>query len=135
MFGTGFEVREFLAPMTVTGLDGLDLNKAWKDGAEAYLGITVSGFPNMFILYGPNTNLGHSSIVHMLESQTDYVLGAIQHARTHGSAWLNVRPETQRAYNDQVQERLRGTVWEAGCTSWYRTEGGKKHQQLAELHV
>ena len=63
MFGTGFAVSVFLAPMTITGLDGLDLNKARQDGAEAYLGITISGFPNMFILYGPNTNLGNNSIV------------------------------------------------------------------------
>ena len=125
VFGTGFAVSEFLAPMTITGLDGLDLNKAWKDGAEAYLGITVSGFPNLFILYGPNTNLGHNSIVYMLESQSDYVLGAIRHAGTHGSAWVNVRSDAQRAYNDELQRRLGGTVWEAGCTSWYRTEGGK----------
>jgi cation diffusion facilitator CzcD-associated flavoprotein CzcO len=126
IFGTGFAASDFLAPMTITGLEGLDLRRdAWRDGAEAYLGMAVTGFPNMFILYGPNTNLGHNSIVYMLESQTDYVLGAIRHAGTYGSSWVNVRPEVQEQYSQEVQQRLGDTVWEAGCTSWYRTATGK----------
>jgi cation diffusion facilitator CzcD-associated flavoprotein CzcO len=126
IFGTGFAASDFLAPMTITGLEGLDLRRdAWRDGAEAYLGMTVSGFPNLFILYGPNTNLGHNSIVYMLESQGDYVLGAIRHVGTYGSSWINVRPEVQEAYNQEVQQRLGETVWESGCTSWYRTASGK----------
>lgn len=126
VFATGFATNDFLGPMTITGLEGLDLRRdAWRDGAEAYLGVTVSGFPNLFILYGPNTNLGHNSIVYMLESQTDYVLGAIRHMGIYGRAWVNVRPEVQERYNREVQERLGDTVWEAGCTSWYRTADGK----------
>jgi cation diffusion facilitator CzcD-associated flavoprotein CzcO len=126
IFGTGFATNDFLAPMTITGLEGLDLRRdAWRDGAEAYLGITVSGFPNLFILYGPNTNLGHSSIVYMLESQTDYVLGAIRHVGMYGRAWVNVRPDVQEKYSQEVQQRLGDTVWEAGCTSWYRTADGR----------
>jgi cation diffusion facilitator CzcD-associated flavoprotein CzcO len=126
VFGTGFATNNFLAPMTITGLDGLDLRRdAWRNGAEAYLGMTVSGFPNMFILYGPNTNLGHNSIIYMLESQTDYVLSAICHVGTYGNGWVDVRPEVQEQYNQEVQDRLGETVWEAGCTSWYRTAGGK----------
>jgi cation diffusion facilitator CzcD-associated flavoprotein CzcO len=126
VFGTGFAASDFLAPMTITGLEGLDLRRdAWSDGAEAYLGMTVSGFPNLFILYGPNTNLGHNSIVYMLESQSDYVLSAIRHVGTYGRAWVNVRPEVQEQYNQEVQKRLSETVWESGCTSWYRTAGGK----------
>ncbi len=126
VFGTGFATNDFLSPMTITGLGGLDLRRdAWNGGADAYLGITVSGFPNMFILYGPNTNLGHNSIIYMLESQTDYVLSAIRHVGTYGNAWINIRPEVQEHYNQEVQERLGDTVWEAGCTSWYRTASGK----------
>lgn len=126
VFGTGFAASDFLAPLTITGLGKLDLRRdTWRDGAEAYLGMTVSGFPNLFILYGPNTNLGHNSIVYMLESQTDYVLSAIRHVGTYGRAWLNVRPEVQEQYNEEVQSRLAETVWEAGCTSWYRTASGR----------
>jgi cation diffusion facilitator CzcD-associated flavoprotein CzcO len=126
VFGTGFAASDFLAPMTITGLEGLDLRRdAWRDGAEAYLGMSVSGFPNMFMLYGPNTNLGHNSIVYMLESQTDYVLGAIRHVGTDGGAWVNVRPDVQEQYNQEIQRRLGETVWESGCTSWYRTASGK----------
>ncbi|CAM3058643.1 flavin-containing monooxygenase [Skermania piniformis] len=125
VFGTGFAVSEFLAPIEITGLDGRSLRDAWRDGAEAYLGMTVSGFPNLFVLYGPNTNLGHNSIIYMLESQTDYVLSAIRHAGAHGSTWLNVRAAAQARYTAEIQQRLAGTVWEEGCTSWYRTAGGK----------
>jgi cation diffusion facilitator CzcD-associated flavoprotein CzcO len=126
IFGTGFAASDLLAPMAITGLDGLDLRRdAWRDGPEAYLGMTVTGFPNMFILYGPNTNLGHNSIIYMLESQTDYVLSAIRHLGVHGHGWANVRPEVQARYNDEIQRLLSGTVWEAGCTSWYRSANGK----------
>ena len=126
IFGTGFAASDFLAPMTITGLKGLDLRgDAWRDGPEAYLGMTVSGFPNMFILYGPNTNLGHNSIIYMLESQTDYVLSALRQLGVHGRGWANVRPEVQARYNSEIQRLLSGTVWEAGCTSWYRTAHGR----------
>jgi cation diffusion facilitator CzcD-associated flavoprotein CzcO len=123
--GTGFATNDFLAPMTITGLRGQNLREVWKEGAEAYMGITVSGFPNMFILYGPNTNLGHNSVVYMLESQTDYVLGAIGHVGVFGAGWVDVRQEVQEEFNAGVQQRLGETVWEAGCNSWYRTESGK----------
>ena len=126
VFGTGFAGSEFLAPMAITGRKGLDLRgDAWRDGPEAYLGMTVSGFPNMFILYGPNTNLGHNSIIYMLESQTDYVLSALRHLGAYGHGWADVRPEVQARYNSEIQRRLSATVWEAGCTSWYRTANGR----------
>ena len=125
VFGTGFATNDFLAPMSITGLGGRDLHQVWSEGAEAYLGMTVSGFPNMFILYGPNTNLGHNSIIYMLESQTDYALGAIRHVGVYGGTWVDVRPDVQQDYNDELQRQLAGTTWEAGCTSWYRTAGGK----------
>ncbi len=125
IYGTGFKATDFLAPMTVTGLDGLDLNQAWKDGAEAYKGICVSGFPNLFILYGPNTNLAHSSIVFMLESQIRYVLKCIQALDDPDLLYLNVRADRQRNYSDRIQQQLKNSVWEAGCTSWYKTASGK----------
>ena len=125
IWGTGFQATDFLTPMAVTGPGGRDLRAAWRDGAEAYLGISVAGFPNLFLLYGPNTNLGHNSIVYMLESQIRYVVQAVRRLAAGGPATLDVRPEVQRRYNDWVQERIHATVWDRGCTSWYRTASGK----------
>src|SRR5699024_8244489 len=78
IFGTGFKAVDFLAPIKVTGLNGKALNDTWEKGAEAYKGIAVPEFPNLFILYGPNTNLGHNSIIYMLESQFEYILNSIK---------------------------------------------------------
>ncbi len=90
--------------MRILGLDGRDLRQAWADGAEAYKGISVSGFPNLFILYGPNTNLGHNSIVYMLESQFPYVLGCLRQLQEQGLRYLDVKPEVQRRFNLEVQQ-------------------------------
>ena len=125
IYGTGFKATQFLSPMTITGLHGQELNDAWQNGAEAYKGICVSGFPNMFMLYGPNTNLGHNSIVYMLESQVNYVLDCLKTLRETQASAMNVKPERQRNYADVIQDRLEGSVWESGCTSWYRDENGK----------
>jgi cation diffusion facilitator CzcD-associated flavoprotein CzcO len=125
ILGTGFQANEFLAPMRISGVDGVDLNETWREGAEAYLGITVSGFPNLYILYGPNTNLGANSIVYMLESQIRYVLDGIRAGARDGGAPLEVRPEVQREFNDELQRRLAGSVWQGGCTSWYVNDAGR----------
>jgi cation diffusion facilitator CzcD-associated flavoprotein CzcO len=125
IYGTGFQTLDFLAPMSVTGLGGRALHEVWRDGAQAYLGITVSGFPNFFMLYGPNTNLGGNSIIYMLEGQIGYVLGAIQALGGDGLGWLDVRPEVQRAFNVWVQKASRTSVWESGCHSWYTTATGR----------
>jgi cation diffusion facilitator CzcD-associated flavoprotein CzcO len=125
IYGTGFKAVELLAPMQVTGLDGCRLQDAWQDGAQAYLGITVSGFPNFSMLYGPNTNLGGNSIIYMLEGQIGYVLGAIQALETDRLAWLDVRPEVQDTFNAWVQTASRTSVWESGCHSWYTTAAGR----------
>lgn len=125
IYGTGFKATQFLAPMTISGIGGQSLNEAWRDGAEAYKGICVNGFPNLFMLYGPNTNLGHNSIVYMLESQVNYVMECLKTlARTDADS-MHVKPHRQRAYVDGVQERLKGSVWDSGCTSWYRDESGR----------
>lgn len=125
VYGTGFQATDFLAPMKIIGLDGRELSEAWRDGAEAHLGITVTGFPNLFLLYGPNTNLGHNSIIYMLESQIRYVLGCVRAIRRHRLAWVEVRPEVQRAFNLGLQDRFDHTVWTAGCSNWYQTDSGK----------
>ena len=125
IYGTGFKTVDFLAPMAVTGPTGRRLDEAWRDGAEAYLGLSVSGYPNFFMLYGPNTNLGGNSILYMLEGQIGYVLRAIQALEAHRLDWIDVRPEVQRAFNAWVDKASRTSVWETGCHSWYTTASGR----------
>jgi len=125
IYGTGFQATDFLAPMTITGRRGQDLNQAWRDGAEAYLGITVHGFPNLFMLYGPNTNLGHNSIIYMIESQIAYVVSALETLERDGHRFVDVRPGVQDDFNRRLQARMRDTVWDQGCESWYKTASGK----------
>jgi cation diffusion facilitator CzcD-associated flavoprotein CzcO len=121
---TGFETNDFLTPMTVTGRDGKVLNEVWRDGPEACLGLTVSGFPNLFFLYGPNTNLGHSSIVMMIESQTNYVMSCLRQMVEQKVDAVDVRPEVQQRYNREMQERLAESSWASVSDSWY-VHGGK----------
>jgi cation diffusion facilitator CzcD-associated flavoprotein CzcO len=128
VLGTGFAATELLAPMAVTGRGGRQLTDAWSKGAEAYLGTMVSGFPNLFLLYGPNTNLGHNSIVLMLESQIRYLAQAVAHLREGTTRWMDVRADIQASYNAWLQERLRGTVFAGGCRSWYLTADGRNTQ-------
>ena len=125
VYATGFATSGFVAPMKITGRDGRELNEEWREGALAHLGMTVHGFPNFFLLYGPYTNLGHNSIIYMLESQFRYVLGCVRRLREENLAWLEVRSDVQDAFGREMDARLRATVWDSGCTSWYMTENGK----------
>lgn len=125
VLGTGFTATEFLSPMCIAGTNQTNLNDAWKDGAEAYLGLTVNQFPNLFMLYGPNTNLGHNSILYMLESQIHYILSATQAVIQQQCKAINIKDETQNRFNKVVQEKLNSSVWSDGCTSWYKTKSGK----------
>lgn len=125
IYGTGFNAVQFLTPMAVTGLGGQRLHDVWQNGAQAYLGIAISGFPNFFLLYGPNTNLGGNSIIYMLEGQIGYTLGAIQALDSERLAWLDVRPEVHDAFNSWVQSASETSVWESGCHSWYTTASGR----------
>jgi cation diffusion facilitator CzcD-associated flavoprotein CzcO len=125
IFGTGFAATDFLVPIKITGLEGRDLQQSWSSGAEAYLGITVSGFPNFFMLYGPNTNLAHNSIVYMIESQIRYVMGCLSRLCRDQIRSLEIKKAIQDRFNSQIQQRLRRTVWGRGCTSWYRSATGK----------
>jgi cation diffusion facilitator CzcD-associated flavoprotein CzcO len=118
-------VVDALAGKRILGRDGLKIQDAWQDGVEAYYGIAVSGFPNLFFLLGPNTGLGHNSVVFMIESQVRYVIECLRLlARTRARA-LEVRPEAQRAFNRRLRARLDPLVWNAGgCRSWYLDEHG-----------
>ena len=125
IYGTGFKTLDFLAPMSVTGQGGRRLEEAWREGAEAYLGIAVAGFPNFFMLYGPNTNLGGNSIIYMLEGQIGYVTAALRALDEEGLDWIDVRPDVQQAFNAWVHDASRTSVWESGCRSWYTTAAGR----------
>ncbi|WP_172384314.1 NAD(P)/FAD-dependent oxidoreductase [Streptomyces sp. MNP-20] len=126
IYGTGFTATEFLAPVTVTGRDGRLLREeAWADGAAAFLGMTVPGFPNLFLLYGPNTNLGNNSVVLMIEAQVRYVLDCLATLDRDGRDAWEVSPGAFAAFQDRVQEALGETVWQAGCDSWYKTATGR----------
>jgi cation diffusion facilitator CzcD-associated flavoprotein CzcO len=125
IWGTGFDTHHFIAPLTVTGSGGRKLADDWKDGAEAYRGVSVTGYPNMFILYGPNTNTGHISIIFMVEQQVNYVMQAIARLKGRRGAFVDVKPEAQAAYNMDMQARLEASVWASGCNSWYRAASGK----------
>ena len=126
VLATGFEAAEQAAPFAVRGREGHTLDEAWKDGPEAYLGTAVSGFPNLFLIVGPNTGLGHSSMVFMIESQIAYVMDAIRTLGAEQLKLVDLRAAAQKRYNDELAERLAKTVWATGgCSSWYRTRSGR----------
>jgi cation diffusion facilitator CzcD-associated flavoprotein CzcO len=126
IYATGFETAEAKPPFAILGRGGRDLSDAWKDGVEAYLGTTIAGFPNAFLLIGPNLGLGHSSMIFMMESQFAYVLDAIKTMRARRLKFVDVRPEVSSKYNEALQRRLQHTVWNSGgCSSWYLTSTGK----------
>jgi cation diffusion facilitator CzcD-associated flavoprotein CzcO len=121
IYATGFRVTEPLHNTRVVGRNGVDIHQAWKDRISAYLGITVSGFPNFFLLLGPNTGLGHNSVVLMSEAQIGYVMDSLRLMRKRGSKVMEVKPTTQQRFVEELRQRLAGTVWESGgCKSWYQ---------------
>jgi cation diffusion facilitator CzcD-associated flavoprotein CzcO len=125
IFGTGFKVQDPIPPGMVYGKGGMDMAEAWKNGPEAYLGMAVAGFPNFFMLMGPNTGLGHNSMVFMIESQAHYICEAMKAAKEHGVRTLEVKAEAQTGFVAKVQDELRRTVWQSGCKSWYLNEQGR----------
>jgi cation diffusion facilitator CzcD-associated flavoprotein CzcO len=124
VFATGFKATEFLAPIEVAGSGGRTLAAQWRHGAQAYLGVTVSGFPNFFMLYGPNTNLGHNSILVMIEAQAAYVVQAIEGLRTRGLRQLDVKRGVMDAYNRALARDLEKSVWADAKSSWYKLSDG-----------
>jgi len=126
VLGTGFHVTDLPVSELVRGRDGRTLAEAWDGSPEAYKGAAVAGYPNLFFLVGPNTGLGHNSIVFMIESQVSYVADALRTMRARGARTVAVRPEAQAAYNAEVQEMTRGTVWvNGGCASYYIDRNGR----------
>jgi len=124
IYATGFQATDFLAPMHITGSGGRDLREEWQHGAHAYLGVTVSGFPNLFMLYGPNTNLGHNSILVMIEAQVGYIIDAIRQMDGRGLKRLDVKRPVMEEYNRWLQGDLARSVWAADKQSWYKLADG-----------
>ncbi len=125
VWGTGFDSTRFMSTVEVTGAHGTRLAEAWREGPQAHLGITVAGFPNLFMLYGPNTNLGHGTIIFMIECQIRYIRKCLEHMRAGGLRRLEVDPTAQARFNDELQQDLARSVWASGCRSWYVTADGK----------
>jgi cation diffusion facilitator CzcD-associated flavoprotein CzcO len=124
ILATGFATTKYLSAIEVVGRGGRRIDEAWSDGACAYLGITIAGFPNLFMIYGPNTNNG--SILHMIESQVDYTVRQVQRIAAEGLAWIDVRPDVMERYNDDVQAAIgRVAVWQADCRGYYRSPSGR----------
>ena len=123
IWGTGFKVQEFLAPMSIKGAGGRDLHDQWREGARAYYGLTVPNFPNLLVMYGPNTNTGGGSIIYFLETQANYLGDFVDRLAKTGTP-LAVRADVEQAYDDRIQQELSGSVW-SQCTSWYRTASGR----------
>jgi cation diffusion facilitator CzcD-associated flavoprotein CzcO len=125
IFGTGFHVTDVPIADRVVGRDGRTLAEVWQGSMQAYKGTTVAGYPNLFFLVGPNTGLGHTSIVFMIESQVEYVLDALRAMRRRGAHTLEVREDAQAAYNAELDRMTGDTVWvTGGCTSYYIDRNG-----------
>ena len=124
VYATGFSATKYLSALDVRGAGGVHIDEAWSDGAIAHLGITTAGFPNLFMLYGPNTNNG--SILEMVESQTNHVKAHLERMRDEGLAWVDVKPEAQAAYNEFVQKKIAALpAWNHDVNGYYRSESGR----------
>jgi cation diffusion facilitator CzcD-associated flavoprotein CzcO len=127
ILGTGFVVdpRIYMQGFPVTGMPGHELARDWQAGAEAYYGISVTGYPNLHQLVGPNTALGHNSIIFMIEAQVRYVMDCLRTLRSRGTDYLDVQPAAQAQFNERIQHALKDTVWSSGCRSWYQQADGR----------
>jgi cation diffusion facilitator CzcD-associated flavoprotein CzcO len=125
IYGTGFHVTDAFEHLAIVGRDGRKLRDVWRDGMHAHLGITVSGFPNLFFLLGPNTGLGHNSVVFMIECQLNYVLDCLRTLLRGNADQIDVRQAVQDEFNGKIQSQLAGEVWSrGGCRSWYLDANG-----------
>jgi cation diffusion facilitator CzcD-associated flavoprotein CzcO len=129
ILGTGFSTHGFVAPLEVAGRGGRTLAEAWGSVPKAYLGITVPGFPNMFLLYGPNTNGGAGSVIYTVEAAAQHVIAALREMERASARTIELRPEAAAAFDRELRDALQGTVWHTGCTSWYVDENGANPNQ------
>jgi cation diffusion facilitator CzcD-associated flavoprotein CzcO len=124
IYGTGFKTTEFMVPMEIVGAGAQTLREAWAGGPHAHLGMSVPGFPSLFLMYGPNTNTSGGSIILYEEAQAAYIRQALEQVRDRRAAVIDVRPEVEAASDRHVQSSFAGTAW-TRCDSWYRDESGR----------
>ncbi|WP_415914076.1 flavin-containing monooxygenase [Paraburkholderia sp. J12] len=131
IYGTGFQVADPFPPGTVVGRGGADIVETWRNGAHAYLGTSLPGYPNFFMIVGPNTGLGHNSMVFMIESQIEYILGALDAMQRDRADAIEVRPHVEARYNERIQKKLDRAIWSVGgCKSWYLDPRSGKNTTL-----
>ncbi|HZH35861.1 MAG TPA: NAD(P)/FAD-dependent oxidoreductase, partial [Flavisolibacter sp.] len=137
IFATGFVAADIDLYVQIKGLDGQNLVDRWKENTpEAYLGTTVAGYPNFCLILGPNTGLGNNSVLHMMESQMNYIMGYIQALeRVSEGRYFDLKQEVQDRYNHRLQQQFAGTVWSSGCRSWYMNRAGKNTTLFPRLSV
>ncbi|MDT5346928.1 MAG: hypothetical protein QOH91_215 [Mycobacterium sp.] len=126
IFGTGFQTSHLPLTDRIHGAEGPTMSQAWDGNPTAYLGTSVAGFPNCYLIHGPNIGLGHTSVIHMFESQANYIAAAIGYARAHDVASVEPTPAAQEAFTAEVDRLSAGSVWTAGgCKSWYLNDDGR----------
>lgn len=126
VYATGFHASENMIAYPVIGREGRSLDMEWETGAHAYLGATVPYFPNLYLLGGPNTGIGHTSYLYMLEAQLEYVMQMLRKKEKENIKSIEIKEEPEKRYNEQLQKEMAKTVWQTGgCESWYQTEDGK----------
>jgi cyclohexanone monooxygenase len=122
---TGYAAADYLGELEVRGEGGATLREVWRDGPHAYLGMAVPGFPNFFMLYGPNTNVGSNSVIFMLEAQARYIMRALKHMRRKGKTYIAVRPQALEDFMAKVDRWMVGTVWTTQCSNYFRAPNGR----------
>jgi cation diffusion facilitator CzcD-associated flavoprotein CzcO len=129
VLATGFKTHGFVAPMEIAGEGGRTLAEEWAPVPRAYLGMSVPGFPNLFLIYGPNTNGGTGSVVYTIEAGMNHVIAALDALERTGARRIEVRREAAEAFDRELREALKSTVWHTGCTNWYVDENGNDPSQ------
>jgi cation diffusion facilitator CzcD-associated flavoprotein CzcO len=129
VYATGFRSHDFVTPMEITGVAGTTLDDVWRPTPRAYLGLTVPGFPNLFLIYGPNTNGGTGSVIYTIEAGIGHVIAALRELDRRRAKRIEVRRAEAEAFDRRLRERLRRTVWHSGCTNWYVDEQGNDPNQ------
>jgi cyclohexanone monooxygenase len=122
---TGYAAADYLGELDVSGEQGQKLHEVWRDGARAYFGMAVPGFPNFFMLYGPNTNVGSNSVIFMLEAQAGYIVRALKYMRRKGKTYITVRPAALAEYVAKIDRWMVGTVWTTRCSNYFRAPNGR----------
>jgi len=122
---TGYAAADYLGQLDVSGEGGTTLREVWRDGAHAYIGMAVPGFPNFFMLYGPNTNVGSNSVIFMLEAQARYIVRTLKYMRREGRTYVAVRPAALAEFVAKIDRWMTGTVWTTQCSNYFRAANGR----------